>query len=312
MNFDKVAIIVTYNRFELLEKLLNSINKQLFQFDYVYIVDNESAISTKELIYNINPKYVYLDPKENLGCSGGFKFGLKVILKKHANGFVVFLDDDIALLPNFLQVVSENEFLANNSCIIPSKSYEDGSVFYWSPLLTNNKLFVKSNIESPHTGLHNLPLKVDNITFEACILPIDIINKIGLPNDKFFIDGDDYEYGLRISNETSIYKIPQVLVERQIKIEPEFKICSFILFKLKSNRVKLGENRLYYEIRNKYLIAKTLGYSPLYTFFSISPHYFRLMAGLLIFREIKLIRAFHIFLKAHFDGFIGRYGKRSI
>ena len=267
-----IAVIVTYKRQIMFDKLINSIALQENKFDYVYVVDNESSVVTEKLVKSFGTNYVYLNPLKNLGCAGGFNYGISFLLNEHHDGNLVFLDDDVVLKKNFISVINENSLLHAGNCIIPSKKYIDDTVFLWSPILTKNKLFVKRNIESFHTGLLDRPIKVDNITFEGCIIDIKIIRAIGLPNKEFFIDGDDFEYGIRINKVTSIYKIPDILIERQIKIETVEKSLNFILFKFKSIRSKQTEFRLYYEIRNKYLIAKCLGYNKIQSIFFIFPH----------------------------------------
>ena len=306
---DNIAVIVTYKRLKLFRDLIESINNQDQQFDFVYVVDNENSETTRDLVRSFGIKYIYLNPLQNLGCAGGFNFGLKYLLDKHSDANIVFLDDDVILRKNFLSVITQNELLNSGSCIIPSKKYIDGSLFIWSPKLTKNKLFVKENIESFDSGLLDYPLKVENITFEGCVIKLNLIRKIGLPNKDFFIDGDDFEYGLRINNITSIYKIPDILIERQIKIELEEKSLNFKLFKFKSIRSKQTTFRLYYEIRNKYLIANYLGYSKIKSVFYIIPHYFRLVLGICIFNEIPLKDIIKVFLKANFHGIINRFGE---
>lgn len=306
---DNIAVIVTYKRLKLFGDLIESIANQDNQFDYIYVVDNENSEKTKDLVNSYGTKYIYLNPLQNLGCAGGFNFGLTHVLEKHNDANIVFLDDDVVLRKNFLSIVCQNELLINGNCIIPSKEYTDGSLFIWSPKLTNNKLFVKNNVESIDSGLLDYPIKVENITFEGCIIRLNIIRKIGIPNKEFFIDGDDFEYGLRINNITSIYKIPEILIERQIKIELIEKSLNFMFFKFKSIRSKQTAFRLYYEIRNKYLIANYLGYSKIYCIFYIIPHYFRLILGICMFNEMPLKEAIKVFFKANYHGITNRFGE---
>ena len=305
---ENIAIIVTYNRKKLFTDLIESINIQDQQFEYIYVVDNENSNFTRQLCNSFGSKYVYLNPNSNLGCAGGFNFGLAYLIEKHDEANVIFLDDDVVLKRNFLSVISKNELLNNGNCIIPSKTYIDKSLFIWSPVLSKNKMFVKKNLESYDTGIFTNSLKVENITFEGCVLKLSIIKKIGLPNKEFFIDGDDFEYGLRINEITSIYKIPDILIERQIKIESSVKSLNLIFFKFKSIRSMQSEFRLYYEIRNKYLIANYLGYNKIYSAFCILTHYSRLMLGIIVFGELNIKAALRVFIRSNYHGISNRFG----
>jgi GT2 family glycosyltransferase len=304
-----IAVIVTYKRQIMFDKLMKSIALQEDKFDYIYVVDNESSIVTERLVRSFGTNYIYLNPLKNLGCAGGFNYGTSILLNEHRDGNLVFLDDDVVLKKNFISVINENKLLQSGNCIIPSKKYIDGTIFLWSPILTKNKLFVKRNIESSSTGILNHPIKVDNITFEGCIIDLKIIREIGLPRKEFFIDGDDFEYGIRINKVTSIFKIPDILIERQIKIETVEKSLDFFLFKFKSIRSRQTEFRLYYEIRNKYLIAKCLGYNKIQSIFFIFPHYIKLLLGVCLFREMTIKKAIIVLFKASAHGVFNRFGE---
>ena len=78
------AIIVTYNRKELLAECLDAIGKQTYKPVVVYIIDNASSDGTDEWIRSngydrckegIEYRYVYLS--QNIGGAGGFYTGLK-------------------------------------------------------------------------------------------------------------------------------------------------------------------------------------------------------------------------------------------
>lgn len=302
-----IAIIITFKRQELLQNLLTSIVAQKIQFDFVYIVDNENSILTYNIVNQLKREsFIYLSPTLNLGCSGGFKYALEIILKKYQTGNIIFLDDDISLRSDFLLKMTECSLLKDGNCVLPSKVYKDGSDFVWAPILSTNKLFVKRHIEFADNEKNYL--QVENITFEACVLPISIIRDIGLPDERFFIDGDDFEYGIRINQKCKIFKLKDILVVREIKVEHEIKIFNFFSIKMKSQRSRIGINRLYYEIRNKYLIGETLGYTKLKTFLFITPYYIRLILGQLLFRENKLTDLLQVFYLSNLHGFINRYG----
>lgn len=306
-----IALVITFKRQTLLTKLLDSILFQEQKFDKIYVVDNESSSETNNIINNISSSIIYLNPQQNLGCAGGFKFGLTEILKNHENGNVVFLDDDIVLKNDFLKIIFNSNELKNGNCVLPSKIYSDGSEFLWSPILKKNKLFVVRN--SAYINLNNNDsIKIENITFEACVLPISVIRKIGLPNEDFFIDGDDFEYGLRILQSCEIFKLKNILVERQIKIPEVSKSINFLFFTYSSTRTIINPNRLYYEIRNKYLIGKTLKYSNIYVFICILPYYLKIILGQILFKELSIWKSLKIIYFANLHGFINKFGEKKL
>ena len=99
MNRNKVcAIVVTYNRKELLEKQIDEIiNNQIYKIDTYYIVDNCSTDSTRDVVEkfenNDNVTIKYLKTLSNCGGAGGFSYGLK---KAYDDGYdwYILMDDD--------------------------------------------------------------------------------------------------------------------------------------------------------------------------------------------------------------------------
>jgi glycosyltransferase involved in cell wall biosynthesis len=101
----KVSIIITtYNRAqELAERSLPSALKQTYPNFECIVVDDCSTDETPKVIKDFirrGAKIRYLKLKKNRGCSGARNYGAE-----HAKGdFIVFLDDDNELFPNFLEI----------------------------------------------------------------------------------------------------------------------------------------------------------------------------------------------------------------
>ena len=95
MTNDIVAIIVTYNRKELLKESILSLFQQTYQNFSIYIIDNASTDGTYEYINDMldNDRLYYFNTGKNLGGAGGFSFGIKEAVQ---NGFsyLWIMDDD--------------------------------------------------------------------------------------------------------------------------------------------------------------------------------------------------------------------------
>ena len=74
---DKViAVIVTYNRKELLKECIEELTKNQ-EIDFM-IIDNASTDGTADMVKNYtSDKLFYVNTGENLGGAGGFNFGIK-------------------------------------------------------------------------------------------------------------------------------------------------------------------------------------------------------------------------------------------
>lgn len=99
----KVSVIITcYNLGRFLAEAIQSVRRQTYKNFEIIVVDDCSSDNTKEVLENIqdkeNLKIIYLE--KNSGQFGAFLEGLKV----SSGQFVVMLDADDILLPDFLSV----------------------------------------------------------------------------------------------------------------------------------------------------------------------------------------------------------------
>ncbi len=224
---DKIAVlIVTYNRKELLLKVLNSAMSELNYEGIIFIVDNNSTDGTEELLTErqliseefenfediavlsenrINGlKIFYLRLKENLGGSGGFHYGVKLALENEKKwDWLWFLDDDAMPEKGCLSELLRYKDIS--SVLIPLRYSEK----------INYKEFpaIKFNLKNPFLidirdiefykkfeTIDELPevIEVEDFSFEGPLIKKNIVKKIGLPKKDIFISGDDTDYALRI------------------------------------------------------------------------------------------------------------------
>lgn len=111
------VIIVTFNRANLLNELLKSLQKQSFKDFEIIVVDNNSKDNTKEIIISYN--FLYIKLIKNFGASIGRNIGLK-----YAEGEIVcFLDDDAIVDETFVEshhdAHIENDILCLRGKVLP-------------------------------------------------------------------------------------------------------------------------------------------------------------------------------------------------
>ena len=88
------AVVVTYNRKELLEQCIKRILNQQDFFCDVLVVDNASTDGTAQWVQRIQDSRVhYRNTGANLGGAGGFHFGLQWAVKAGYD-YVWIMDDD--------------------------------------------------------------------------------------------------------------------------------------------------------------------------------------------------------------------------
>jgi len=92
-NFKVAAVVVTYNRKDLLIQCIEALLNQTRPPDEIIVVDNSSTDGTYQIIPHRFPHVTYVRLPENIGGSGGFHEGMKLA---HEKGYdcIWVMDDD--------------------------------------------------------------------------------------------------------------------------------------------------------------------------------------------------------------------------
>ncbi len=228
------AVVVTYNRKNLLIECLDAICNQTRKVDAIYIIDNCSTDGTPELLFekgyihklppnSVNepyeiesnptdkPKIYYVRMHENTGGAGGFYEGVKRGYEKGYD-WLWLMDDDVEPLPNGLETMLK--FSDISKCIHPSKEYPNGDRFFWEGFIDERSGFLFSTndefIEEKEWTCVNYGC------FEGMLIHRDIVKKIGYPDKKLFSISDDTIYGYLASKVTNVIYIRDVCLKKKI------------------------------------------------------------------------------------------------
>ncbi len=193
------AVVVTYNRKELLEKNIQALLQQETEENMdIIVVDNASTDGTKELMTKYKDTICYVNTGSNLGGAGGFQYGIKYAAL-HNYDYVWVMDDDCIPLPTTLSAfVKADKMLEGNYGFLSSK------------VLWKDKKICKMNIQRKNIWFNvdewNADLvKIEMASFVSLFLPMKIVREVGLPIKEFFIWTDDWEYTRRISRLYNCY-----------------------------------------------------------------------------------------------------------
>ena len=204
MIMNKVAaIVVTYNRKELLAKCIEKLQKQSVSLD-VLVIDNASTDGTKELFAKDKPGVRYFNTGSNLGGAGGFSFGIKKAVELDYE-YLWILDDDTMPTETALEAFLNKDKQLNG---------EYG--FLTSKVLWKDEVICTMNVQKitkwKQLKDFNKEQTVQYASFVSLFIKCDTVKKIGLPYKEFFIWADDWEYTRRISKTEKCYFVPQSVV----------------------------------------------------------------------------------------------------
>ena len=208
------AVVVTYNRKELLNQCIEKLLKQEKCSCDVIVVDNASTDGTQEMIinqYNIS-KVIYINTGTNLGGAGGFQFGVKkAVLLGYE--YVWIMDDDTLPEKNALfELFEVDKELEGKWGFLSSVAYwTDGNIC---------RMNIQKRTIFRHIGKREYNSRFSSIkmcSFVSLLVKSSVVQEVGLPIGEYFIWTDDYEYTGRISSKYSCYMVPESKVIHAMK-----------------------------------------------------------------------------------------------
>jgi len=189
-----VAVVVTFNRLDLLKKVIASILRQTVKPDAVIVVDNGSTDRTGEWL--CREKGLTVIRQENIGGAGGFHTGIKYACE-HDFDWIWCMDDDVCPHPDCLQRLLEND--SGSIGILCPARIQNGKAF-----LTE---IVEFNLSNPFSHIGKIRLKdvsvgdraieIEGMSFEGPLIKREVVTKIGYPEKELFLLYDDTDYSYR-------------------------------------------------------------------------------------------------------------------
>lgn len=201
------AVVVTYNRIELLKECIEALKQQSYSCD-ILVVDNASTDGTGEYIKAIKNKcnnIYYKNTGVNIGGAGGFNFGMRCAVEGGYEYVWVMDDDCIAQSLTLEKFMVADSNLGENYGFLSSKVlWKDNNICTMN--IQRETMF--SNVKSFNKPLCNIVMA----SFVSLFIPVRVIKEIGLPIKEFFIWTDDWEYTRRISRKYSCYLVSDSIV----------------------------------------------------------------------------------------------------
>lgn len=189
-----VAIVVTYNRKELLLENIRCLLAQKPEIPDILVVDNHSTDGTYDALetYVLNGCIRYYDTGSNLGGAGGFQYGIRKAAELNYE-YLWIMDDDCMPHPNALaELFSADKKLEGNYGFLSSKVlWKDGTLC--------NMNIQRSSLTKNIDDFSGELIPAALASFVSLFVKRSVVMELGLPIKEFFIWTDDWEYTRRIS-----------------------------------------------------------------------------------------------------------------
>lgn len=213
-------VITTFNRSRYLRGLLESVADMAPAPERIIVVDNASTDDTQDTIAAaasmLSMPVVNLRLPVNAGGAGGFAAGVERALNEGASWLWV-MDDDVVVLPGAGAALAK--WTGTYQCVHGRRLDDAGNPFFWQ-----HRFLPFLGIHIPIHGnvFRDSPVFATNVgCFEGMLISADLVRRIGLPDARYFINGDDEIYGWLASQLTDVMYVNDFVLQ---KVRPQKQI----------------------------------------------------------------------------------------
>ncbi|APS39314.1 glycosyltransferase family 2 protein [Salegentibacter sp. T436] len=258
------VVILTFNRITLLKIAICKILNQSVLADEILVVDNASNDGTSDFLSS-NKNITNLRLEENSGPAGGFYYGIKYFAAKKNIDYLWLMDDD---------------FFPAYTCL--------------ETLLAKGS---KQTVVYPYVRDKDFKTRLDP-AWSGLLIPINIVNQVGLPKKELFFWGEDTEYLKHRINEVHKFQSSWIAAAKGVHFASRGK----------NSRAPW---RYYYESRNNIYIrlyVRRTYLNLVQRVYKAFKFWLLLLGGILLQEDNKLEKT-KLFMLGTFHGVFKKLGK---
>jgi GT2 family glycosyltransferase len=281
------AVIVTFNRLDLLKRCIESIGNQTKKLDKIIVINNSSTDGTEEWL--ANKLELFTIKQSNQGSAGGFYRGIKTAFEMGYD-WIWCMDDDAKPELNALESLvpaCQNIYSALCSLVVNSENkiqiYHRG----YFRKIPNDGLTIQTPIQD--SVCETKFIDIDFSSFIGILINKEAIKKIGFPKKELFIYHDDLEYCLRLKLYGKIVLIPTSRIIHEDNLNKLHSQQKSLFHKI-SYRIPYDRYWItYYDYRNLIWLLKKIKKNSSYLIHFITI-YFVLVRRVLFYDDKKFKR----------------------
>lgn len=281
-NYPLVSVVtVNYNQTKVTAEFLRSMETISYPLIEIFVVDNASPIDNSDELKISYPHINLIKSKKNLGFAGGNNLALPYCKGK----YVLFINNDTEVENGFLEPLVD--VLENNNSIgmvSPRIQYfHTKHTLQFAGFTQFNMLTIRNfaiGFGEVDKGQYNHCKETGSIFGAAMLVPMRIIEEVGMMTDIFFLYYEEHDWAAHI--ERAGFKI-------------YYQGSSLVLHKEAISTVKDSPFQIYYLNRGRILFARrnTKGFKKLitllYLYFISAP---RISIGFIFRKRFDLMWAY--------------------
>ncbi len=246
------VVVVTYNRADLLTRMLRGLADLDRLPDAVIVIDNHSDDHTPTVLAEAdNSGLQVVRTEKNIGGAGGFHLGVRMA---HEQGFdrIWMMDDDVVPAPDCLRVLLAQD----EPCLTSVREDLSGALVEKAATRfdLSNPLAIKPKtamLETDYGTREAMPerVEVQNVAFEGFMMRREVVEAIGLPDPAYFIFYDDVDFALRARRAGfHIWAVRDAVLVRQLEFDQQHDLGGWKGFFMYRNlfvvHARYGDNAL--------------------------------------------------------------------
>jgi GT2 family glycosyltransferase len=208
------VIILNWNNYEDTKNCLESLQRATYPNLKIVVVDNASADGSGKRLQQEFNQYQFLFNEKNLGFSKGCNAGIQAAMKDEACRYVLLLNNDAIVAPQFLEKAIETAEANDDIGMVGGKifhspdskvlSYAGGYVNRW-----RGQTIVRGFSEIDE-GKYDEPCEVGYIIGALLIIKRSVLESAGLLPEEYFFGVEDLDYCLTVRFKGyKLYYVPQ-------------------------------------------------------------------------------------------------------
>ena len=287
------SILVTYNpNIKELKVLCESL---LLQKSNIIIIDNsEVPIKEKELSISAPVKLISL--KKNMGIAYAQNIGIKYSLKINTK-YISFFDQDSLVEDGFISKMINAIELNGFEVVAPAP--KDNYTLEPLEALKLNNFGLRKKVNCDKV---DKPYSVDVVISSGTTMISEVFDKVGMYDERFFIDHVDTEWCLRCKkNGIKIFIIPDINM---------FHCIGMTRKKIGPYTIQVHSPiRCYYQLRNSIFLLRFAHIPKIFAFYEIFAQIFNRLLLLMVINSKKNYVIFY--LQGIIDGIFGNVGPKK-
>ncbi|MCX6239391.1 MAG: glycosyltransferase family 2 protein [Bacteroidia bacterium] len=192
-------ITVNYDHPDVTCALLESLRHITYPNIEVIVIDNASPNDDPSVILKLYPEIIFIQSSVNLGFAGGNNLGIR----KAKGKYLLFINNDTEVEPGFLEpLVAKLESNKKIGAVSPKiKFFNQSDTIQFSGQAPINPYTIRSHGYG-HGAKDNGQFDHDTLTWfvhgAAMMIPMDVIKKVGLMAETYFLYYEELDWGARI------------------------------------------------------------------------------------------------------------------